>query len=53
MKNLVEDFLRYLLIDKSYSKNTIESYRIDLTRFIEYFNDCNINSITQNKSIGV
>ena len=45
MKDLVEDFLRYLLIDKSYSKNTIESYRIDLTRFIEYFNDCNINSI--------
>ena len=45
MKDLVEDFLRYLLIDKSYSKNTIESYRIDLNRFVEYFNDCNINSI--------
>ena len=45
MKELVEEFLRYLLIDKSYSKNTIESYKIDLNRFVEYFNDCDINSI--------
>lgn len=45
MKDLVEDFLRYLLIDKSYSNNTIESYRIDLNRFTNYFNDCNIKSI--------
>ena len=43
--NLIEDFLRYLLIDKGYSKNTISSYRIDLERFNEYFKNKSINEI--------
>ena len=43
--NLIEDFLRYLLIDKGYSKNTISSYRIDLERFNEYFKNKGINEI--------
>ena len=28
LKDLIEEFLRYLLIDKGYSNNTIESYII-------------------------
>ena len=43
--NLIEDFLRYLLIDKGYSKNTISSYKIDLERFNEYFKNKSINEI--------
>ena len=34
---LIEEFLRYLLIDKGYSKNTIASYKIDLDKFNLYF----------------
>ena len=45
---LIEDFLRYLLIDKGYSKNTISSYRQDLDRFNDYFNNKNINDIDSN-----
>ena len=45
---LIEDFLRYLLIDKGYSKNTISSYKIDLDRFNDYFNNKNINDIDSN-----
>lgn len=33
MENEIELFTNYLLIDKKYSKNTIESYKRDLTQF--------------------
>jgi integrase/recombinase XerD len=36
LKDLIEEFLRYLLIDKGYSNNTIESYKRDLIKFLEY-----------------
>ena len=52
MKNidkLIEDFLRYLLIDKGYSKNTISSYRKDLEKFSEYFKNSSIDKIDNNK----
>ena len=42
---LIEEFLRYLLIDKGYSKNTISSYKQDLDRFSKHFKNKNINSI--------
>ena len=42
---LIEDFLRYLLIDKGYSKNTISSYRQDLDRFSIYFKNKDIKDI--------
>ena len=32
-KNYIEDFLDYLLIDKKYSPNTIESYARDLEKY--------------------
>lgn len=35
-KNAIEDFLDYLLIDKKYSPNTIESYRHDLEHYYQY-----------------
>ena len=45
---LIEEFLRYLLIDKGYSNNTINSYKIDLEKFLEYNKDKNISDITNN-----
>lgn len=35
-KNYIEDFLDYLLIDKKYSNNTIESYENDLKKYYEF-----------------
>lgn len=45
LKDLIEDFLRYLLIDKNYSNNTIESYKNDLRLFLEFNNNTNIKNI--------
>ncbi len=45
LKESIEDFLRYLLIDKNYSNNTIESYKEDLLKFSEFFNNKDISSI--------
>ncbi len=45
---LIEEFLRYLLIDKGYSNNTINSYKIDLEKFLEYNKDKNISDISNN-----
>ena len=45
LKELIEEFLRYLLIDKGYSNNTIESYKRDLLTFLEFNKDKNINAI--------
>ena len=44
---LINSFCTYLLIDKNYSKNTIESYKNDLVLFNNYMKK-NINSIDQN-----
>ncbi len=46
LNELVEEFLRYLLIDKGYSNNTIDSYKIDLEKFLEYNKGKSINNIT-------
>lgn len=46
IEELIEEFLRYLLIDKGYSNNTINSYRIDLKKFLDYNKDKSINDIT-------
>lgn len=48
LENIKNDYLRYLLIDKNYSKNTIDSYNIDLEKFTLYFKNKNINNITSN-----
>ena len=41
----IKDFLRYLLIDKNYSNNTINSYKLDLEKFCKFLNNINVNSI--------
>ena len=45
LSELIMEFLRYLLIDKGYSNNTIESYKRDLEKFLEFNKDKNINTI--------
>ena len=46
LRVLIEEFLRYLLIDKGYSQNTIDSYRTDLEKFLSYNKNKNIDNIT-------
>lgn len=48
LSELIDEFLRYLLIDKGYSSNTIESYKRDLIKFLEFNKDKNINQIGSN-----
>lgn len=43
--DLIEEFLRYLLIDKGYSNNTLESYKRDLLMFLEFNENKNIIDI--------
>lgn len=53
MKNntdLIDSFSEYLLIDKNYSKNTIESYKNDLEKYFNFNKNKNINEIS-NKDI--
>lgn len=46
LEDIKNDYLRYLLIDKNYSKNTIDSYNIDLEKFTLYFKNKDIKKIT-------
>ncbi|MDO8748893.1 MAG: site-specific tyrosine recombinase XerD [Candidatus Omnitrophota bacterium] len=47
MQELVENFLNYLSVERSLSKNTILSYRRDLEKYIHYLKNSNINSLSQ------
>ena len=47
LDDLINDFCTYLLIDKNYSKNTIDAYRNDLEMFNKFVNK-SINSIDDN-----
>ena len=46
LNELIEEFLRYLLIDKGYRENTINSYKIDLEKFLEYNGNKSIDTIS-------
>jgi len=46
IEKLIEEFLRYLRIDKGYSENTIKSYETDLMKFLDYNKDKDINNIS-------
>ncbi len=48
INELVEEFLRYLIIDKGYSKNTVASYKIDLEKFLVYNKNKSVDDITNN-----
>ena len=45
LHDAIEDFLRYLLIDKNYSNNTIDSYKEDLIKFRDFFKNKSISDI--------
>src|SRR5512136_1357433 len=36
MEQLLDQFLHYLIVEKGLSRNTIEAYSLDLTRFLDY-----------------
>ena len=36
MKELIEDFLNYLSVERGLSTNTVVSYRIDLVKYVGY-----------------
>ena len=38
----IEEFLKYLSIEKKYSNKTIENYSIDLEQFTNYLKSINI-----------
>ena len=46
LSDLINEFLRFLLIDKGYSENTIDSYKRDLEKFLEYNKNKDINNIS-------
>ena len=46
LSSLIKEYLTYLLIDKGYSNNTIESYKRDLEKFLEFNKDKNIDNIS-------
>lgn len=46
-RELTEEFKRYLLIDQGKSENTIKSYQLDLTKFIDFLEVQNIIEITE------
>ncbi|RXJ03835.1 site-specific tyrosine recombinase XerD [Anaerobacillus alkaliphilus] len=44
MKNQIEDFLHFIIVEKGLSKNTIDSYRRDLTKYTNYLG--NVEQVT-------
>lgn len=47
MKDLINDYLDYILLEKGLSKKTKESYEFDLKLFKNYFQDCDIKKIKE------
>lgn len=47
MSKYIEDFLKYLEVEKNYSIKTIESYNNDLTEFSDYLNKNLINILEE------
>ena len=45
-KEFIDDFKTYLLVDKNYSENTVESYIRDIVFFLDYENK-NIEDISK------
>ncbi len=51
MKNYIDDYINYLVIEKGLSVNTKESYEYDLENFYELFKDKKITEINENDII--
>ena len=47
MKQIIDGFLNYLIIDKKYSNNTKLAYENELKKFLEYFKNKNISDINK------
>lgn len=47
MEELVEEFKHYLMIDKGYATNTVNSYLRDVTKFINHLREQSIQSLIQ------
>ena len=47
MKDQLDDYLNYIMLEKKLSKNTSDSYEYDLKCFKEYFKNQNILDITE------
>ncbi len=45
MEQLLDQFLHYLIVEKGLSKNTIEAYSHDLTRFLDYLKEKGIEEL--------
>jgi tyrosine recombinase XerC len=45
MERYIEKFMRYLEIEKNYSKHTVENYRLDLEDFRQFLGDLNLEKI--------
>ncbi len=45
MKELIDEFLSYLSVERGLSNNTLSSYRLDLERFFEYLKTRRIASV--------
>lgn len=47
MVNVLNDFTDYLVTDKKVSKNTLQSYKRDISQYIEYLNSVGIEDCTE------
>jgi len=51
-EKVLEDFIIYIKLERNLSDNTIISYKIDLTRYIEFLNSINIKKLNEiNKDV--
>ena len=48
---MIEEYKKYLLIDRHYSENTIKSYINDLSTFISYLNNHKLDAINVDHNI--
>ncbi|SHJ64834.1 tyrosine-type recombinase/integrase [Tepidibacter formicigenes] len=50
MNNVINKYLEYIRLDKNLSQNTIESYKLDLKKYIHYLNENDIDflQVTEN-----
>ena len=51
MRDYIDDYINYLILEKGLSDNTKESYTFDLEDFYNYFKDQEINNITEQNII--
>jgi len=49
MKAMIEDFLNYLSVERGLAKNTIESYRRDLVKFMNFLDGAGLGSLDRVK----